>query len=149
MKVFLDTNIFIEYFIKRKDKDSVAKILSAVEDEKISAFASLGSFYTMSYVLEQGFKRMEIHRPQLTKLLRISLQTVLELTNLSTLSPKCLSVAINDENFTDIEDAFQYHCAQENGCDVLITINTRDFKRADESKMKIMTPKEFVKNYNI
>ena len=100
-------------------------------------------------MIERLLKSRGIHRPEQTLQLRKMLNRILCIATVKNLSNKDYVRAINDENFTDIEDAFQYHCAQENGCDVLITINTRDFKRADESKMKIMTPKEFVKSYNI
>ena len=37
MKVFLDTNIFLEYFERRREYQAVDKLLSAVEDGKLKA----------------------------------------------------------------------------------------------------------------
>ena len=37
MKVFLDTNIFLEYFEQRREYKAVDRLLSAVEDGKLKA----------------------------------------------------------------------------------------------------------------
>ena len=41
MKVFLDTNIFLEYFERRREYQAVDKLLSAVEDGKLKAVVSV------------------------------------------------------------------------------------------------------------
>ena len=46
MKVFLDTNIFIEYTTCRKQFRWVRDVFDAIEDEIISAVASVGGMYT-------------------------------------------------------------------------------------------------------
>ena len=38
MKVFLDTNIFLEYFEQRREYQAVDKLLSAVEDGKLKDY---------------------------------------------------------------------------------------------------------------
>ena len=55
--------------------------------------------------------------------------------------------AIYNVAFTDIEDSFQYQCAIDNDCDVLITINIDDYKDSDHTQMEILTPSEFVDKY--
>ena len=63
------------------------------------------------------------------------------------LSHKRLLLGINDQAFDDVEDSFQYQCALQNKCDVLITINLRDYRSADTSKVEILSPTEFVDKY--
>ena len=46
------------------------------------------------------------------------------------ISRKDMLRAVGNEAFIDIEDSFQYRCALENGCDVLVTINIKDYKNA-------------------
>ena len=46
MKVFLDTNIFLEYFEQRREYQAVDKLLSAVEDGKLKAVVSVGCDYS-------------------------------------------------------------------------------------------------------
>ena len=57
--------------------------------------------------------------------------------------------AVSNEAFTDIEDSFQYHCAVESRCDVLVTINIDDFRDADQRHLEIMTPTQFVDTFNL
>jgi predicted nucleic acid-binding protein len=45
--------------------------------------------------------------------------------------------------WTDLEDALQYFCAVQNGCNYLVTRNKNDFKPGNESIM-VVTPEEFV-----
>ena len=44
-------------------------------------------------------------------------------------------------DFKDFEDAIQYHTALENGIDIIITRNKKDFKN---SKLPIMAAKEYL-----
>ena len=39
MKVFLDTNIFLEYFERRRQYQAVSQLLSAIEDGRLKAVA--------------------------------------------------------------------------------------------------------------
>lgn len=56
-------------------------------------------------------------------------------------------MAINDDRFVDIEDSFQYQCALHNNCDVLLTINIKDFKNVLDGPLPILTPEDFVTQY--
>ena len=40
MKVFLDTNIFLEYFERRRQYEAVSQLLSAVEDGRLKSVVS-------------------------------------------------------------------------------------------------------------
>ncbi len=50
MKVFLDTNIFMEYTSCRKDFKWVSDIFKSIVDGRISAVASVGGMYTNAYL---------------------------------------------------------------------------------------------------
>jgi len=101
----------------------------------------------MAYLVEKSLKRNGIHRPQLTENVRGILMSILQIATVKNLSHAQYAVAIADERFGDIEDAFQYHCALHNKCDVLITINKRDYAQANSDGMPVMTPREFAKTY--
>lgn len=62
-------------------------------------------------------------------------------------SAETVQEAVNDERFTDIEDSFQYHCALQNDCDVLLTINIKDYKNVLGQRPEVLTPEEFVEKY--
>ena len=73
-----------------------------------------------------------------------------DVLNMSTIVPLAhanAEAAVYDESLTDLEDSFQYRCALENRCHVLITINDNDYKKADQSRIEIMTPSAFVEKY--
>lgn len=147
MKVFLDTNLFLEYFEQRREYMAVSKVLSAVEDGKIKAVVSVGCIYTLAYLVRVELKRQDIHRPEQTLRLRSTLNTVMSMVTVVGLSHKRLSLGINDISFDDVEDSFQYQCALQNKCDALITINLRDYRNANTSKMGILSPTEFVEKF--
>lgn len=147
MKVFLDTNIFLEYFQERQQCRSVKKIFDAIEDKKLDAVISIGCIYTLDYLIRVGLKRLNIHRPEQTRKLREALNTILEFATVVGTSHDNIVNAINDETFDDIEDSFQYQCALQNKCDVLLTINLRDYPAADITPIIILSPDDFCKAY--
>ena len=147
MKVFLDTNIFLEYFEQRREYQAVDKLLSAVEDGKLKAVVSVGCVYTLAYLIRVELKRQGIHRPEQTIRLRSTLNTVMSMVTAVGLSHKGLSHGINDLAFDDVEDSFQYQCALQNKCDALITINLKDYRNTDTAKMEILSPTEFVEKF--
>lgn len=147
MKVFLDTNIFMEYVSCRKQFKLVQAIFDAIEDGKIEAVVSVGGIYTTAYLLTRLFKEQGIHRPEQTEKLRTGLNGLLNLANVVDCRQEGIKKAINDERFVDIEDSFQYQCALQNGCNVLLTINVKDFKNVLDDNLPILTPADFVSQY--
>lgn len=146
MRVFLDTNILIEYFERRTHYFPVSQIFDAVEDGELEAVMSVGGLYTITYLLTVGLKRQGIVCPEQTTRLRSILNDVVELVPTAELSPRGVSQAINDARFSDIEDSYQYHCAMEHHCDALVTINTKDYP-ARGADIPVMHPQEFVGRY--
>lgn len=147
MKVFLDTNVFMEYFSCRKQYKLVRDIFDFIEDGKIEAVVSVGGMYTTAYLLTRLFKEQGVHRPEQTEKLRFGLNGLLRLATIVDCNQEAIEKAINDDRFVDIEDSFQYQCALQNDCDVLLTINIKDFKNVLEGKMPILTPEEFIARY--
>ena len=147
MRLFLDTNIFPEFINRRAQYESVCQLIDAIVEGKHSACISTGCIYTLSFLFERSLKAQGIHKPEQTARLRNYLSQVLHVAELVDLSHIAAKQAINEEHFSDIEDSFQYQCALENGCDVLVTINVDDFKDADQSHIEIITPTTFVEKY--
>ena len=92
-------------------------------------------------------KSMVIHRPEQTERVRQTLLAFLQLAPTVDCSAETVQEAVNDERFTDIEDSFQYHCALQNDCDVLLTINIKDYKNVLGQRPEVLTPEEFVEKY--
>ena len=146
-KVFLDTNIFLEYFEQRREYRAVSQLLSAVEDGKLKAIVSVGCIYTLTYLIRMELKRRGIMRPEQTLQLRATLDAVMSMVVVGGLSQQHVTKAINDPTFDDMEDSLQYQCALQSKCDALITINLHDYRNANATKMEIISPTEFVEKY--
>lgn len=145
MKVFLDTNIFIEYFAKRSQYTFVKQIFDAIEDGELEGVLSAGSFYTIAYAMEMELKRHGIQNPEKLQRNRLYLNRVLDLVHVVSASDSMYREAVNDESFHDIEDSFQYRCALEAGCNILLTINLRDFRNANN--IRVLCPDDFIKEF--
>lgn len=122
-------------------------IFDAIEDGKLTAVSSVGSMYTNAYLVTLYLKENEIHKPRQTEKLRLILNTFRQIAPTVDCSDDTIKEAINDEQFTDIEDSFQYHCALQHDCDVLLTINIKDYKNVLDSKTEVMTQQGFVEKY--
>ena len=83
MKVFLDTNIFLEYFECRRQYEAVSQLLSAIEDGRLKAVVSAGCIYTLAYLVRSELKRQGIHRPEQTLRVRQTLDIVLSMTTVA------------------------------------------------------------------
>lgn len=147
MNVFLDTNVLVEYLERRRQYAAVSRILDAVEDGDFEACISTGGLYTTTYLLTNALKRQGIHRPEQTEKTREILNDITELLRIADLSAASASAAINDLRFTDLEDGYQFHCAQQHHCSVIITINTKDFPTQNVERILVLTPEQFVKRF--
>ena len=92
-------------------------------------------------------KEKGIHKPLLIGQLRDLLADVQATARVVGVSHEHLSDALQDTAFNDLKDSFQYHCALENECNVLVTINLKDYIHADQSGIEILTPAGFVEKY--
>ena len=147
MKIFLDTNLFLEYIEERSEADNVELILNAIAEGEHQGVLSQGSFYTLAFLLERALKAKGIHKPFQTEYLRKLLADIQATARVVGVSHEFLNDALQDKAFTDLEDSFQYRCALENNCDVLLTINIKDYRRADLSALEILSPSDFVSRY--
>ncbi|MFO7657092.1 MAG: hypothetical protein R6W78_08495 [Bacteroidales bacterium] len=57
------------------------------------------------------------------------------------LDDKIVGLALNNEIFSDFEDGLQYFTAIENGQELIITRNLKDFKK---SNLQTITAKQFI-----
>ena len=145
MKIFLDTNVFLDYFEKRGQYAAVSKILDAVEDGHFEAVISTGSAYTLCYLIRMGLKRSGVYRPEQTEQLRDIMNNVLDLVSVIDLDHDEIGLAINNSQFYDLEDSLQHQCAVVHNCDVLITVNTRDFVCDD---ILVLSPESFLEKFD-
>lgn len=147
MRLFIDTNVILEFIDQRREYANVKSILAGVRDKKYEGLISQGSVYTLAFLIERSLKAREIHKPEQTVQLRRLLKSVLNLFEPIGIKRKEMIEAVCNQAFTDIEDSFQYQCALENRCDVLLTINAKDFKNVGQKQVEILTPTQFAEKY--
>ena len=147
MRLFIDTNIIIEYIERRNQYEAARTILESLHNGVHEGLVSQGSIYTLAYLTERSLKANGIHRPELTERVRNIMAAILQLVEPIGISRAEMLSAIANHDFCDLEDSMQYQCASQNRCGTLITININDYKDADQSRMEILTPSAFVDKY--
>lgn len=147
MRVFLDTNIIMEYYGHRQLFDDAESILMAAHEGAIDAVISEGSLYTLTYLLGLELKKQGIHEPEKTSQVRSTLSALLSFVGVVRLDDQSLQQSVQDEAFADIEDCYQYYCAIANGCDYLVTINLKHFKPSSSHGIEIIGASQFAKRF--
>ena len=135
MKVFLDTNILIDYVDHREKRVYAGLILSMADEGLITLFASYLSYANMGYILR---KRTQEERYRLIREAR-AIATVLPCDT------EQLDAALAHPA-KDYEDMLQYQCALAAGCDVVVTNNKKDFH--EFCKLPFLTSEEFLLQFD-
>lgn len=143
MKIFLDTNVVMDYLASRGDVESVNRIFKDIEDNVHSAFISIGSFYTITYLTEIFLKNKGFEKAERIQRLRDTLESLLGYINVAGHTKAQLLRGVRDVEFQDIEDSYQYQAALVADCECFITSNIKDFRDLDSPLIDIVTPKEF------
>jgi predicted nucleic acid-binding protein len=133
-KLFIDTNIIIDLLAKRDPfYDEAAMLFTLADKQKIDLSVSALTFANTNYILLQS------KRPDEAKLILRKLKLIVQVL---CLDEKIVGLSLNDNDFKDYEDALQYFTALENGVDVIITRNLKDFQKA---KLPVMTAAQYLK----
>ena len=130
-RIFLDTNIVIDYLSKRMPFGEEAFRVFSLPPRFHQLCISALSFTTIYYVLRKNFDRKQL------------LEMLKELQDLVEILPtddEIISLAIHSE-FTDFEDAVQYYTALNGKSAIIITRNPKDYQK---SEIPVYTPMEFL-----
>lgn len=133
-KVFVDTNIILDWLGKRAPHFQWAKALFLKGEEKqIEILVSTISLINTQYILRKQIGKEKAK------------QTLAAMRTICTVcsgGEKEIDLALIS-SFTDFEDAFQYYSALNNAATVIITRNAKDFKN---SNLPIMNAEEYLKS---
>lgn len=118
-RLFLDTNIILDFLGERQPfYSSAAQLLTLADRKKIKFFTSPTSISNAHYIL---FK-YESGKAALKKITKFRV-----LCEVSVMDKEVVDKAILAD-FRDFEDAMQYFSALAAKCDTIITRNEKDFK---------------------
>jgi predicted nucleic acid-binding protein len=131
-KLFIDTNVMLDLLGERAPfYEPIAKIATLSEKGIVTMVVSPISFATVNYFLSK-FENSVIAREKLRKFSIIS--------DICVLNEQTIEKGLNS-SIKDFEDALQYFSATESECDIIITRNSKDFKK---SLIPVMTADEFL-----
>jgi predicted nucleic acid-binding protein len=132
-KIFVDTNVAIDLLAERIPHYEVSlKLFSYAESGIIKiSFSSLG-FATIDYLLSKQIGKSKS---------KLVLKKFKRIVKVLSVDERIIANAL-DSDFSDFEDAIQYEVAKENQQELIITRNTRDFKK---SSIPVFTPEDYLK----
>ena len=133
MKIFVDTNIFIDILLGREPfYRPSARIYRLVENGLIRGYIAPITVNNIYYICRKAKKREEI---------KAFLEEIASTFSIAPLDADTIRRA-NRMKMGDYEDALQYAMAQQKICDILITRNIGDFPQ--NGPVRIMTPELFL-----
>lgn len=132
-KVFLDTNILIDYFATRNDYHAASTIVTMAKNGKYHLLVSSLSFATASYIMNAHHKKTN------AEIVSMFAQFV-QMCNVTPVDSLVIDEAIASR-FSDFEDAMQYYSALREGADAIITRNREDFEAA---QIEVYEPQQFL-----
>ena len=135
MKVFLDTNVIIDFYARREDFFLPASIIIDMAYKKrIDIVVSSLTFVNAFFILRKTYNKESLY-PKLRKLADICVITRID----EEIIKSCLQREVSD-----FEDAVQYTSSKTLDVDVIVT---RDPKHYKEFDIKVQTPTEFLDDF--
>ncbi len=131
MKIFLDTNIFLDLLLKRDGAMESALILNSCYENIFQGFISDITLLNIDYIASKQTTNIY----DFLKLLNDTF-TIIGFDN------EMFDFALKIDN-DDLEDSVQYICSKYSDCEIIIT-NDKNFYRGN---IKVMSSQEFIKEY--
>lgn len=120
-KLFLDTNIILDFLGERENfYEPAAKLMTLADKKQIEIFTTTTSITNAFYILS----KFEGQKTTWEKVRKFKL-----ICGISVTDDEVVEKALNSD-FKDLEDALQYFSAVATNCEILITRNEKDFKNA-------------------
>lgn len=137
VKVFLDTNVLIDYVLSERPKHATAlEVFHLIFSHRVEAAISTQSVLDAAYICKTNpsFSIEAFSETMLYMLDRI---------NTGYVDPWDIETALRTSS-NDIEDNAQISFAYNQGCDVIITSDKKFLSREMPRPMRVMTPEDFV-----
>jgi predicted nucleic acid-binding protein len=132
-KVFVDTDIIFDLLAKRDPfYIYAARLFTNADKQELDLCVSSLCFGNLNYILTKQKSASEERK---------ILSRLKVLVKVLPVDDKTIDLALNSD-FKDFEDAIQYYCAIENGIQVILTRNLKDYKN---SSIPVFTAEEFIR----
>jgi len=131
-KVFVDTDVILDFMIAREPfAMDAARIFSLSEKKEISICTTGLAFSNAYYIL----RKLSTHKKVLAKLTQLA--RLIDIIGL----PKIAVIQALGSDFSDFEDALQYYSALTEDVKIIITRNIKDFKH---SQLAVLSPDQYL-----
>ncbi len=131
MKLFLDTNIFLDLILKRENYEESMLILNAIEKNIFDGVVLDITILNIDYIAKKQVKDI--------KDFLVLINSLFEVVGASN---KMMKEALDMPN-NDLEDNMQYICAKYSKSDIIIS-NDKNFIKTD---IRTLSNKEFILGY--
>ena len=131
MKIFIDTNIFLDVILNREYVKESTAILNTCHQGVFDAYLADSTLLNIDYIAAKQ-----------TKNLKDFLQIINQSFTVVGADNKVFELAFKVDN-QDLEDTVQYVCAITNKCSLIVS-NDKKFYRGD---IEVLDSKEFVSRY--
>jgi len=132
MKIFIDTNVFLDLLLKREFYNEALEILDGVANGRWSGYVLDITVLNIDYVAKKQMKNIQAFIQLLSGTF-----TIVGADN------AVIEEALSLEN-SDFEDSVQYIVAKTLVCDVIVT-NDKDFVK--NSEIAVLNSKQFLEKY--
>lgn len=138
MKILIDTNVLIDYILRREPyTDDAEKIIFLCKNMQIEGCIAAHSIMNIFYILR---KLMTLEKR------KKFLNYISEFIEIIGIDRRKIISAVNNDQFTDVEDCLQTECAKEFSANYIVTRNVKDFQN---STVPAISPDEFLKKVNL
>lgn len=133
MRVLLDTNVILDFFLEREPfYEQASLIFEAIADERLYGFVSASSVTDIFYLCRRQTQSFEKARG--------IIMTLLKLSDVCPVTRSALDAALNS-GMRDFEDAVQVACAEKQKLEAIVTRNENDFR---SSQVDVFTPEQLL-----
>jgi len=133
MNVLIDTNVILDYLLKREPYAADAlRIMALCEHRQIYGYVSASSVTDIYYVYQKATRNTEQSKQ--------SIRIILDMLNVAAVDGDTLMEALGLD-WKDFEDSVQYTVGIGISADCIITQNVKDYSDSD---IEVMTPSEFL-----
>ena len=138
MRILIDTNVLIDYILRREPyTDDAEKIIFLCKNMQIEGCIAAHSVMNIFYILR---KLMTLEKR------KKFLNHISEFIEIVGIDRRKIMSAVNNDQFTDVEDCLQSECAKEFSADYIVTRNVKDFQN---STIPAISPDDFLKKVDL
>lgn len=131
MRVFLDTNIFLDLILQREGYQNAVQILNACATKTFDAYISDITLLNIDYIASKQVKDTKKF-----------IKTILGVMKVLGADNHLFDTALALDN-ADLEDSVQYVCAKNSLCEVIVSNDKRFYK----GEVEVLSSDVFVQRY--